>query len=131
MKTLHFSISEYLERIQKTRQRMENEGVEVLLIADPANMNYLSGYDGWSFYVPQALIVFIDEEQPIWIGRKQDANGARLTTWLDDDHIIPYPEDYVQAITKHPMDFVADILTEIGQGNRHIGVEMDAYYFTA
>lgn len=131
MKTLHFSISEYLERIQKTRQRMANEGVEVLLITDPANMHYLSGYDGWSFYVPQALIVFIDEEQPIWIGRKQDANGARLTTWLDDDHIIPYPEDYVQAITKHPMDFVADILTEIGQGNRHIGVEMDAYYFTA
>lgn len=128
---LPFDCLEYQERIRKTKVRMVNEGIDVLLITDPANMNYLSGYDGWSFYVHQMLILLVDEDQPIWIGRGMDANVAKVTTWLYHENIIPYPDDYVQSITKHPMDFIANILTEIGQDKRNIGVEMDAYYFTA
>lgn len=126
-----FGLAEYKERVIKTKKRMIAEGIEVLLITDPANMNYLSGYDGWSFHVHQMLVIIIDEEQPIWIGRALDANGAKLTTWLYRENIISYSNDFVQSTTKHPMDFVAGILREIGQGNRKIAVEKDAYYFTA
>ncbi|MBH8596499.1 MULTISPECIES: M24 family metallopeptidase [unclassified Thermoactinomyces] len=126
-----FPLSEYMERIKKTKQRMASQGIEVLIVTDPANMNYLSGYDGWSFYVHQCLLLIIDEEQPFWIGRGQDANAAKVTTWLTSDNIIPYSDDYVQSTAKHPMDFVSNILKEIGQANRTIGVEMDTYYFTA
>lgn len=128
---MSFGTAEYKTRILKTKEKMATEGIEVLLITDPANMNYLSGYDGWSFYVHQMLVIIIDEDQPIWIGRGQDANGAKVTTWLYHENIIPYPDDYVQSDTKHPMDFVAEILKQIGQQNRSIGVEMDNYYFTA
>lgn len=128
---MSFGTAEYQERIRKTKERMAARGIEVLLITDPANMNYLSGYDGWSFYVHQMLIVIDDEDQPIWVGRTMDANGAKITTWLYHDNIIPYPDTYVQSDTKHPMDFVADILKQIGQHNRSIGVEMENYYFTA
>jgi ectoine hydrolase len=128
---LSFEISEYKERIMKVQKKMAAEGVDVLLLTNPANMNYLSGYDGWSFYVHQLLIVIVDEEQPFWIGRGMDANGAKVTTWLDHDNIIPYPDDYVHSTTLHPMEFVSDILKEIGQASRTIGVEMDTYYFTA
>ena len=110
---------------------MKQAEIEVLLVTDPANMNYLSAYDGWSFYVHQLLIVMIDEDQPIWIGRGQDANGAKATTWLYHDNIISYPDHYVQAEVHHPMDFVAEIIREIGQAHRTIGIEMDNYYFTA
>ncbi|WP_088007452.1 M24 family metallopeptidase [Indiicoccus explosivorum] len=126
-----FATAEYKERMRKTKERMESQGIEVLLITDPANMNYLTGYDGWSFYVHQLLVVMIDEDEPIWIGRAMDANCAKLTTWLYRDNIIPYPDGYVQSDTHHPMDFVSDILAQIGQSNRSIGVEMDTYYFTA
>lgn len=128
---LSFEISEYKQRIMKVQKKMAAEGVDVLLLTNPANMNYLSGYDGWSFYVHQLLIVIVDEEQPFWIGRGMDANAAKVTTWLDHDNIIPYPDDYVHSTTLHPMEFVSDILKEIGQASRTIGVEMDAYYFTA
>ncbi len=128
---MSFGTAEYQQRIRKTKERMAAKGIEVLLITDPANMNYLSGYDAWSFYVHQMLIVIDDEDQPIWVGRTMDANGAKLTTWLYHDNIIPYPDTYVQSDTKHPMDFVADILKQIGQHNRSIGVEMENYYFTA
>lgn len=128
---MSFSTLEYKERIRKTKERMLQKGIDVLLITDPGNINYLSGYDGWSFYVHQMLILIIDEDQPMWIGREMDANAAKVTTWLYRDNIIPYPDNYVQSDSKHPMDFVANILKEIGQDNRSIGVEMENYYFTA
>ena len=128
---MSFSTFEYKERIRKTKERMLQKGIDVLLITDPANISYLSGYDGWSFYVHQMLVLIVDEDQPMWIGREMDANAAKVTTWLYRDNIIPYPDDYVQSESKHPMDFVASILTEIGQDNRTIGVEMENYYFTA
>lgn len=126
-----FAISEFQDRLKNTKQRMAAAGIDVMVVTDPANMNYLTGYDGWSFYVHQLVLVFIDEEQPMWVGRKQDANGARVTTWLSNENIFPYPEDHVQSTVKHPMDFVCEILKQIGQANRTVGVEMDAYYFTA
>ncbi|BBN97949.1 ectoine hydrolase DoeA [Sporolactobacillus terrae] len=128
---LSFELSEFNERLKKTKQSMQAKEIDVLLVSNPANMNYLSGYDGWSFYVPQLLVLLIDEDQPFWIGRAQDANGAKATTWLDENHVIPYPEDHIQTTERHPMDFVCSILKEIGQSKRTIGLEMDAYYFSA
>lgn len=128
---LTFPVSEFQERLLKTKQRMGELGIDVLLVTDPANMNYLSGYDAWSFYVHQMLVVLIDEEQPYWIGRGQDASAAKFTSMLDENHIIPYTDDYVQSTIKHPMDFVCDFLREKGCASKSIGTELDAYYFTA
>lgn len=128
---LTFPITEFHERLTKTKQRMADAGIDVLLVTDPANMNYLTGYDAWSFYVHQVLMVTIDEDQPIWIGRGQDASAAMHTTWLDADHIIPYADHYVQSTVRHPMDFVCDLLKEKKKDNKTIAVELDAYYFTA
>jgi len=130
-KTLYFEVDEYKQRLAKTKESMADKGIDVLIVTDPANMNYLTGFDGWSFYVHQCLIVMIDQGQPIWVGRGQDGNAARLTTWLDDDNIYPYTDDYVQSLVKHPMDFVADIIKEKGYDKKTIATEMDAYYYTA
>ena len=126
-----FDVPEYQARIARVKQAMQQRGLEVLIAADPANMNYLTGYDGWSFYTPQVVVVLLDADQPLWIGRGQDANGARVTTFLDEANILPYPDFYVQAYPKHPMDFVADVLKARGQDTRVIGVELDAYYYSA
>ena len=126
-----FEEVEYKKRLSKTKEKMAEKGINILLVTNPANMNYLTGYDGWSFYVHQCLIVLLDEEEPFWIGRGQDANGAKVTTWLSENNIIPYPDHYVQSIERHPMDFVCNFLKEIGQTNGTVGLEMDTYYFTA
>ncbi len=82
---------------------MERTGIEVLIVVDPANMNYLTGYDAWSFYTPQVVIVDIDKEEPLWIGRKMDAACATFTVWLSPDNAMGYPEDLVNHQIKHPM----------------------------
>ncbi|MFP4066575.1 MAG: M24 family metallopeptidase [Spirochaetaceae bacterium] len=125
-----FEVTEYEHRIEGTKRSMEQRGIEVLIVSQPANMNYLTGYDGWSFYVHQAVVVSLEQEQPMWLGRGMDGNGARLTTFLSEENIREYADDYVQSDTKHPMHFVADVLKEKGWDKKRVGVEMDQFYFT-
>lgn len=128
---LTFPVAEFQGRLEKTKSCMVKQGIDVLVVTDPANMNYLSGYDAWSFYVHQALIVFVDELQPYWIGREMDAKAATFTTWLDHDHIIPYEDFYVQSDVRHPMDFISQFLKRKNKGTGRVGLEFDSYYFTA
>jgi ectoine hydrolase len=130
-KELYFSLEEYARRLKQVKASMDREGIELLLVVDPANMNYLTGYDGWSFYVHQGLIVSLDREEPLWFGRAQDSNGARITTWLSEESIIGYPDHYVQSRYTHTMRFVADTIRDFHWERRRTGVEMDGYWFSA
>lgn len=127
---LNFSRDEYSQRVAKTRAAMTAAGVDVIVVSDPSNMAWLTGYDGWSFYVHQCVVVGPDGD-PIWFGRGQDANGARRTSYLSDSTIIGYADNYVQSTERHPMDYLSAKLDERGWGNKRIGVEMDNYWFSA
>ncbi|MDR1657592.1 MAG: M24 family metallopeptidase [Deltaproteobacteria bacterium] len=128
---MNFSRPEYDTRLAKVKTAMSEAQVETLVISDPSNMHWLTGYDGWSFYVHQGLIVALDLDEPIWWGRGMDGNGAKLTTYLKPDSIRPYADDYVQNPQKHPMSFVADILREKGLEKKKTSVELDNYWFSA
>jgi len=127
---LKFTREEFAARLDKTRQAMEAKGIDLLICSDPSNMNWLTGYDGWSFYVHQAVIV-PPHGDPIWYGRGQDANGAKLTAYLSQENIIGYADHYVQSTERHPMDYLASLLVDKGFGSLRIGVEMDNYWFSA
>ena len=127
---LKFTREEYADRLARTRKAMDVSGIDVLICSDPSNMAWLTGYDGWSFYVHQAVIVPPDGE-PIWYGRGQDANGAKRTAYLAHDNIVGYADHYVQSTERHPMDYLSQVLTERGLGGKRIGVEMDNYWFSA
>jgi ectoine hydrolase len=127
---LNFTRAEYAQRLAKTRAAMSARGIDLLIVSDPSNMAWLTGYDGWSFYVHQCVIVPPDGD-PIWYGRGQDANGAKRTAYLKHDDIIGYPDHYVQSTERHPMDLLSQIIEERGWGRLSIGVEMDNYWFSA
>jgi ectoine hydrolase len=128
--TLNFSRAEYAQRLAKTRAAMVARGIDLLIVTDPSNMAWLTGYDGWSFYVHQAVLVKPDED-PIWFGRGQDASGALRTVWMRQERIIGYPDHYVQNPERHPMDHLSGIIKDRGWGRARIGVELDNYYFSA
>jgi Xaa-Pro dipeptidase len=130
-KNLIFSEEEFQQRVRKTKEMMDKDGMEMLLVMDPANMNYLTGYDGWSFYVHQGVIVSLDAQHPFWFGREQDSNGARITSWLPDDCIHGYPDEYVQSRYTHTMRWLADMLRQKGLEKKRFGLEMDGYWFNA
>lgn len=126
-----FERPEFLSRIARVKTRMADVGIDLLIVADPANLNYLTGYDGWSFYVHQYAVLGLDFEEPLWVGRAMDAPGARLTAFLKPENIVPYPETYVDSEILHPAQFLAQCISERGYGATRIGVDLDAFYFTA
>jgi len=132
MTTSHpaFSLNEYSARIKRTRAAMVARGIEVLVISDPSNMAWLTGYDGWSFYVHQAVVLGL-EGAPLWWGRAMDAQGARRTVFMGQDNIHGYDDTYVQNPDKHPMEDLCSLIQAQGWGRARIAVELDNYYFSA
>ena len=128
--SLIFTLEEFEARIAKVRDTMDSVGIDVLVVTDPANMSWLTGYDGWSFYVHQAVIIG-PSGPPLWWGRAMDALGAKRTVFMANEHIYGYEDTYVQNPDKHPMEDLASLLKAQTWEGMRIGLEMDNYYFTA
>jgi Xaa-Pro dipeptidase len=60
-----------------------------------------------------------------------DTACADFTVFMKADSIIGYPESYIGVQDKHPMQFIAQQVVYRKWGNKVIGVEMDAHFFTA
>lgn len=125
-----FSKTEYDRRIALTRQAMSKAGLDVLFVTDPSNQAWLTGYDGWSFYVHQGVILRL-EGDPIWWGRMMDKFGGLRTCWMAEDNIIGYADHFIQSTVFHPMQDLADHLKALGFATSRVGVEMENYYYSA
>ena len=128
---MSFSKKEYKERLKKVQSSMQKKGIELLISQDTANINYLTGYDAWSFYYAQCVIVHINSDEPICFVRAQDAGGAFIKTYLKKENIVIYDEKYIHTWPSHPYDALVDLLKKNKWDKLKIGVEMDAHYFTA
>ena len=51
-----FTKEEYKQRLRKVQKSMQEKGIELLISQDTNNMNYLTGYDAWSFYYTQCVL---------------------------------------------------------------------------
>lgn len=125
-----FDAQEYAARLAAVRAAMAAARLDALVLVDPANMRWLTGYDGWSFYVPQAVVVGFDRD-PLWWGRPMDRPGAARTTWMGADRLADYPDHLVQADGAHAWSNLSALLAAEGHGRARIGLEMDAHYMTA
>ncbi|CCV12323.1 M24 family metallopeptidase [Mesorhizobium sp. STM 4661] len=130
MTQLPFALSEYQSRLLAIRADMARRGLDLLIVNDVANQHYITGYDGWSFYTPQVVLVPLGDEEPVWIGRAMDAAGGLLTAWMKPKNIVGFPEDHVQRPDRHPMDWIAEWIEKRGWGRGNIGIELEAYYYS-
>ena len=128
---MSFSKNEYKKRLKKVQLSMQKKGIELLISQDTANINYLTGYDAWSFYYAQCVIVHINLDEPFCFIRAQDAGGAFIKTYLNRENIIVYDEKYIHTWPSHPYDALVDLIKKNKWDKLKIGVEMDAHYFTA
>ena len=126
-----FTKEEYNNRLKKVQKMMQDKGIELLISHDTNNINYLTGYDAWSFYYAQCAIVHVNADEPLCFVRDQDAGGAYLKTYLKKENIIVYDEHYIHTWPKHPYDYLVEIIKNKKWDKLSIGLEMDAHYFTA
>ncbi len=126
-----FTKQEYKNRLKKVQKSMQEKGIDLLISQDTNNMNYLTGYDAWSFYYAQCVVVHVNSEEPLCFVRAQDAGGAYIKTYLKKENIIVYKEKYIHTWPMHPYDSLIELIKKNKWDKLNIGVEMDSHYFTA
>lgn len=124
--------AEYEGRVARVRERLVIKQLDGILISDPANMYYLTGYNAWSFYTPQALYVGIGGELVLMM-REMDALGAHRTAMIGVEDVMAYPETLVHNPDAHPFKWCADQLRALGHITpdvKRIAYEGDAHFFS-
>jgi len=61
---MSFSKEEYKQRLLKVQSLMRDKKIDLIISHDTNNMNYLTGYDAWSFYYAQCVLVHVDSKEP-------------------------------------------------------------------
>jgi Xaa-Pro aminopeptidase len=82
-----FPRDEYEARVGRLKALMGREGLDAVLVADPANMAYLAGYNAFSNALHGALLV-PREGAPAMHVASIEVSVALLTTWIED--IVAY-----------------------------------------
>lgn len=128
-----FPVAEYRDRLARVQTAMARQGLTALVVVEPANLYFLTGYDAWSFYVPQCLVVPAAGEPHLFL-REMDAQGAHHTAYLPPEQVHGYPEDLVQRPDRHPFEWIARRALEVGvledRPSARVGTEADASYFS-
>ncbi|MGA9912825.1 MAG: aminopeptidase P family N-terminal domain-containing protein, partial [Paraburkholderia sp.] len=116
--------------MEKLRDLMVQKGLDHLIVPAPENMFYLTGYDGWAFYLHQCIIVSRTTEHVLWIGRGSDLSVATACGVIGEGNAFAYPDTHLHSNKLHPYDYVAQIMATRGLSSGVLGVAMDAYHFT-
>ena len=128
----HEDQREHEARVRAVQERMGAAGHDALVVVDPANIYFLTGYNAWSFYTPQALLVPA-EGAPHLLARAMDAQGAHHTATVPDDHVHGYPEHLVHRPDAHPWEWITARGREVGalpSGAARVAAELDAHFFS-
>lgn len=124
-----FETKEYRERVQKVSRAMQAKGIDTLVVLAEAHMCYLTGYEGFSDYVPQAAILRAGDQDPILMFREMDIHCAHPTVYLDPSRVEWYPESYIGTAARSPWEVIGRRVLEIAKGGR-IGIEPGAKGFS-
>ena len=81
-----FSREEYAAREATLRATMRRQGLTLVVVSSPANLNYLTGFDGWGHYQPQFLLV--SATRTALVVRGMDAAAGHSTTYLASQDIL-------------------------------------------
>ncbi|TFD58184.1 M24 family metallopeptidase [Cryobacterium sp. Hh38] len=130
---MDISLDEYGERLRGVRERMSQQGLSALMVSDPSNLYYLTGYNAWSFYTAQVLFVPAAGDLVLF-ARTMDAHGAFRTSWLPQENVFGYPDELVHRAGVHPFDWVGGKLRELGvvaaAAGEQVGLELDSHFFS-
>ena len=114
-----FSLDEYQQRMNNLRSRMNQRGLDAVLINTPENLYYLTGYQTPGYYWYQALIVPIDQA-PVFITRSSENTNVEALTWVENSRPYDDNDDWI-AKTK-------DILIDLKLDKKVVGFESTSWF---
>ena len=109
-----FSLPEYERRLRLVRERMDTEGMGLLLVFHPPHVFYLSGYQSFAMYNGECVAIPVDGD-PLLVVDPPELGGALMHSWLD--------RVYGYEPAADGAGFLAKLLERQGLGKGRIGVE--------
>ncbi len=122
MGELVFPKAEFDRRLDNLRRLMEERDMDVVILAMPHDLFYLTGYQTPGYYWFQVLVVPLEEE-PFMVTRLLESSNIPARTWIKISR--PYSD------FQDPTKVLADAITEFGLDKLRIGYDRDAYFFRA
>lgn len=118
---LDFPIEEYERRLSELRDRMVKRGLDVVIIVEPANLTYLTGYQttGYSYF--QTLVVPLEKE-PFMVTRLLEESNIFARTWVKLSRPFTDTGDAIESLWYAMKEFGLD-------GNKRIGYEKNCAFF--
>jgi Xaa-Pro dipeptidase len=113
-------VAELRGRLERTRFEMASRGLDALLVYQPDNIYYLTGFAGavWSY---QVLLVPHDSD-PRLLARYAEEGAVRQTSWLSD-------ADYWHDLDEEsPVERTARMLRERGLSSGRLGIELGSWF---
>lgn len=117
-----FPVQVYKTRLDKVRKEMESRNLDGLIAFSAAVQFYLTGYQSKNTSSYRALIIPL-KDSPFLIVWELEIPGAQLTSWLNNENLIGYPNNYLGIET------TKNILHKMGLKNKNIGIEEDSVLF--
>ncbi len=100
-----FSAQEYAQRIQRTRERLNAAGVDVMIVTGPENIFWLTGQQTPGYYAFQALVL-PTEGDPVFVIRQLEYFNFIANTFISDAAIYQDGDN--------PVDFLVALLLQRG-----------------
>ncbi|GAB4067842.1 aminopeptidase P family protein [Ancylobacter sonchi] len=119
-----FPLAEYEARLERTRARMRERGLDGLLLFAQESLFYLTGYDTSGYVFFQCAVLPVDGPITL-LTRRPDLAQARDTSTIEDVRIWYNAED------ANPAAELRAIAAEKGLAGARLGVEFATYGLTA
>jgi len=113
---LPFSIEEYQKRIKDVKCAMKQAQLDVLLISEPANLYYLTGFSTFAVYEACTLILPLQGSPALHVYPTEIP--AAWATWVDD--IYPFDWSEMDSLSSQ----LAVILKERELEGKKVGMEL-------
>lgn len=119
-----FAEDEYRTRLRRARDVLQSSGMGGAVCVAPETLTYLTGYNGYTHWTDQALVIAVDDEEPTLILRDVDLPLAGESTSVQDVRSYHFGRD-------DPGKLVGDIVREKGFGNGIVGLEKQTHALPA
>ena len=121
---LHFDRDELAGRRAAVAAKLDERGLDGLLMFRQESMYYLTGYDTFGYVFFQCLYMGADGETLTLLTRIPDLRQAQHTSMVEDIRV------YIDTEDSNPARDLRDILEEHRLRGKRLGIETDAYGLT-
>jgi len=116
-----FSDQEYERRLERLRQKMLEEDVDIFIAFGPENIFYLTGHDTPAYQYVQACVVTM-EGRPVNVIRHIDASNTLYNSW--SKKVVAYLDE------DEPVDVIFALVDQLVTKGSRIGLEDQAFFIS-